>query len=212
MKWTFLIFGFIMSNFSPLYSQHKVADSVRRVYQFSVSQYPQKVTLTEYPDQMYSGLITTHFYKGKYGNTGFLDRLWKNMWQIRSKKIVDSLEIDPVIVRKLMAKLQNEGIETIKNCPDDKECKAIAFLDGGGVSFEITTGIVNRKYSFEEIHPSKLDNIEKTTIRRQAQLLVSAIHEGIDFKSLFAKSTSQLAKGHYYYGGNGNFFATFYKK
>ncbi len=212
MKWTILIFGLIFYNFSPLFGQHKVADSSQRVYQFSVSQYPQRVTLTEYPDQTYSGLITTQFYKGKYGHTRFLNRLWKNVWQIRSKKIVDSLDIDPAIVEKLMAQLQNQGVETIKNCADDEECKTKGFLDGGGVSFQITTKTVKRSYSFEEIHPSKPDNVEQTNLRRQAQLLVSTIHKEIDFKASFFTSTKRLAKGHYYYGGNGNYFATFYKK
>ena len=108
--------------------------------------------------------------------------------------------------------MKNEGIETISKCEDDEECKRISFLDGGGVSFKLKTIALQRAYDFSGILPLEAANLEKTALRRQAQKLVSIIHEQINFEKQFKLTVERLPKGYYYYHGNGNYYVQSYKR
>ncbi|OAQ39866.1 hypothetical protein A5893_09870 [Pedobacter psychrophilus] len=208
-----LLLLFFFTFLKAAQSQTKLNTDTLKVYEFSVSEYPQKVKLVEFQNKSYKGLITTPFYQGRFTNNGFFKRLWKNIWNNQpTGKIIDSIEISPRLTMNLMNELKLEGIETIKDCEDDKDCNDRYFLDGSSVSFKISTDSLKRSYGFKEIHPNNSNNTENTELRNQAQKLVTTIYESLNFKYQFEQSKERLPKGYYFYIRSGNSFIEFYSR
>lgn len=199
MKILYFIFSIIIINCNVLFGQETGVEKVIRTYEISLNQYPQKIKLTEYRNERYKGLIITEFYKGKVKDNNLINRILRK----KSKEVIDSMILDPKIIQTLIIKLKNEGIETIKDCKDDEQCKSIAFLDGGSVGFKISTESFKREYSFQEIYPYKTNNLEDTPLRKQAQKLLTTIDESLDLETKFNIIRSQLPRKFYHYFGNG---------
>ncbi len=176
----------------------------KRVYEISVFNEPQTIELIEYDNGKYSGNVITKISKGKRG-AGWIDRTWKNIWNIKDKEIVDKNSIDQTVVKELMAELKDNGIETIKKCSDDNECNKHMFLDGGTVGFNIKTSEIEREYWFEEIYPLNEKNKEKIYLRFKAQILITILYKHIDLKQRFSDLFKRLPRGYYYwYLSSGN--------
>jgi hypothetical protein len=211
MKFKLLIL--LLLGFLSIKSQTISRKDTLRIYELSVSKFPQDLRLIEFCNNTYKGTIYTEFNKGRYLSNTFFNRLWRNVWNIGpSEDIIDSAEISPELTQKLMTKLELEGIETIINCNDDTDCSMIKYLDGSTVEFKISTPSLQRVYGFQEIHPYTINNLEKNAVRSQAQRLVSTVYDAIDFEYHFKKSVERLPRGYYFYSGSGYSFLEFYNR
>jgi hypothetical protein len=171
-------------------------ENEKRVYEISVINQPQTIQLIEYENGQYSGNVITEITKGKW-RTGWLNRVWRNIWNIKDKEIVDNNPIDQTVVKELMTELKENGIETIKKCSDDEDCKKHMFLDSGTVGFKIKTPETEREYEFEEIYPLKENNKEKIDLRFKAQNLITILYKHIDLKQRFSDLFKRLPRGYY---------------
>ena len=177
-----------------VYSQEKI----KRVYEISVINYPQIIELIEFESGEFSGNIITKITKGK-NRTSWLNRTWRSLWRVESKEIMGKTPLDEKVVEKVMSRLKENGIETIKKCSDDKECDNYRFLDSGAVAFRIKLSNSEREYQFDEIYPLKEDNKEKIELRFKAQKLITILYEHIDVNQGFADLLETLPKGYYHW-------------
>lgn len=171
-------------------------ENEKRVYEISVINKPQTIELVEYENGQYSGNVITEITKGKW-RTGWLNRTWRKIWNIKDKEIVDKNPIDQTVVKELMTELKENGIETIKKCSDDEDCKKHMFLDSGTVRFKIKTSKTEREYGFEEIYPLKENNKEKIDLRFKAQNLITILYKHVDLKQRFSDLFKRLPRGYY---------------
>jgi hypothetical protein len=169
-----------------------------RYYKINYGDLPQSIELIENDNGKFKGSITTELDKGNWDIT-WLNRTWRKLWKIKTKKksIIDTLNEE--LVKNLMYQLEKDGIETIKNCRDDIDCNNIGFLDGSSTSFKIKTKKNDREYYFSEIYPILKDNRETNEIRKQAQNIVTTLDRFISQKESFSKAIKQLPRGKYYY-------------
>ena len=177
MKKTINILLFLLINISSLVAQ----ENKKRTYEISVINKPQKIELIEYENGKYTGNVITVITKGKW-STGSLHRIWRNIWNVKDKEIIDKNSIDEKVVNELMTELKENEIETIKKCSEDEECSRYEFLDSGGVDFKIKSTNIEREYGFEEIYPLKENNKEKIELRIKAQNLITIVYKHIDLK------------------------------
>ena len=183
-------------------------ENEKRVYEISVINQPQTIELIEYENGQYSGNVITEITKGK-SRTGWLNRTWRNIWNIKDKEIVDKSSIDQAVVKELMTELKENGIETIKKCNDDAECNKHMFLDGGTVGFKIKTSETEREYGFEEIYPLNENNKEKIDLRFKAQNLITILYKHVDLKQRFSELFKRLPRGYYnWYQASGHSIVT----
>jgi len=202
-KSIFILFLYLIS-ISLAFSQ----EDEKRVYEIFVINQPQTIELIEYENGKYSGNVITEITKGKW-RTGWLNRTWRNIWNIKDKEIVDKNSIDRTVVQELMAELKENGIETIKKCSDDEECNKYMFLDSGTVGFKIKTSEIEREYGFEEIYPLNEKNKEKIDLRFKAQNLITIIYKHIDLKQRFSNLFKRLPRGYYnWYQASGHSIVT----
>lgn len=204
MKKTIYILFFSLINISLLFAQ----ENKKRTYEISVINQPQKVELIEYENGKYDGNVITEITKGKW-RTNWLNRTWKNLWNIKDKDIIDKNPIDQAVVKELMTELKENGIETIKKCSDDEECNKHMFLDSGTVGFKIKTSETEREYGFDEIYPLKENNKEKIELRFKAQKLITIVYKHIDLKQKFSELFKRLPRGYYnWYQASGHSIVT----
>ncbi|MCB0463012.1 MAG: hypothetical protein KDC81_09955 [Flavobacteriaceae bacterium] len=204
MKKTIYILFFLLVNISLLFAQ----ENKKRTYEISVINQPQKVELIEYENGKYAGNVITEITKGKW-RTGWLNRTWRNIWNIKDKEIVDKNPIDEKVVKELMTELKENEIETIKKCSEDVECSKYGFLDSGGVFFKIKSTNIEREYGFEEIYPLKENNKEKNELRFKAQNLITIVYKHIDLKQKFSELFKRLPRGYYnWYQASGHSIVT----
>src|SRR5690606_29483328 len=142
--------------------------------------------------------VITEFKKGKW-RTGWFNRTWVKLWNIEEKEIIEKFPIEEIIVEKLMNKLKENEIETIKKCSDDNECNKRIYIHGGSVQFKIKTSNIEREYTFQEIHPFKENNKEKEELRSKAQSLITILYSHIDLKQNFTDVLNKLPKGYYHW-------------
>lgn len=187
----YILFLFLIST-SLAFSQK----NEKRVYEISIINQPQVIELIENENGQYSGNVITEITKGKW-RTGWLNRTWRNIWNIKDKEIVDQSSIDQAVVKDLMTELKENGIETIKKCSDDEECNKYMFLDSGTVSFKIKTSETEREYGFEEIYPLNENNKEKIDLRFKAQNLITILYKHVDLKERFSELFKRLPRGYY---------------
>ena len=204
MKKTFYILFFLLINISLLFAQ----ENQKRSYEIWVINQPQKVELIEYENGKYTGNVITEITKGKC-RTGWLNRTWRNIWNIKDKEIVDKDPIDETVVKELMTELKENEIETIKKCSEDEECNKYMFLDSGAVGFKIKTSETEREFGFEEIYPLNENNKEKIDLRFKAQNLITILYKYVDLKQRFSELFQRIPRGYYnWYQASGNSIMT----
>ena len=204
MKKTFYILFFLLINISLLFAQ----ENQKRSYEIWVINQPQKVELIEYENGKYTGNVITEITKGKW-RTGWLNRTWRNIWNIKDKEIVDKDPIDETVVKELMTELKENEIETIKKCSEDEECNKYMFLDSGAVGFKIKTSETEREFGFEEIYPLNENNKEKIDLRFKAQNLITILYKYVDLKQRFSELFQRIPRGYYnWYQASGNSIMT----
>jgi hypothetical protein len=202
-KYFYILFFFLIST-SLTFSQ----ENKKRVYEISVINQPQTIELIEYENGQYSGNVNTEITKGKW-RTGWVNRAWRNIWNIKDKEIVDKSSIDQAVVKELMTELKENGIETIKKCSDDEECNKHMFLDSGTVGFKIKTSETKREYGFEEIYPLNENNKEEIDLRFKAQNLITILYKHVDLKQRFSELFKRLPRGYYnWYQASGHSIVT----
>ncbi len=172
--------------------------SNKRVYEISVINHPQRIELIESKNGQYTGNLITKVSKGKW-RTGWLNRTWKNIWNIDPKEIIDKSLITETVVKKLMTELEENGIETIKKCSDDEKCNQNIYLDSGNVGFKIKTPSIEREYGFEEIYPLSENNKEQIELRIKAQYLITILYKHIDLTQEFSDLFKRLPNGYYHW-------------
>ncbi|MEZ4842277.1 MAG: hypothetical protein R2821_12400 [Flavobacteriaceae bacterium] len=204
MKTIFALTFFFIVNSSLTFSQI----SKKRVYEISVIEQPQKVELIEYENGQFEGNVITKITKGKY-RSGWLNRSWRNLWNIERKNIIDKNSIEKNVVKKLMTELKESGIESIKDCSEDEECNDQRFLDSGIVLFKVKTIEFEIVGGFEEIYPLNKDNKEEIKLRIKAQNLITILYENIDLKQRYSDLFKRLPRGYYhYYQSSGHLIVT----
>jgi hypothetical protein len=187
MKKSFLIVFFIsFTSFSQT-----------RYYKINYGNLPQSIELKENKGT-FKGSLVTKLDKGSW-NISMIKRTWRTFWKIENKEITIESPLNEALVENLMALLEKDGIETIKNCEDNLDCKNIGFLDGSSTSFNIKTEKIDREYYFSEIYPISKDNIESNEIRKQAQKIITTLDKYINQKENFSNVIKQLPSGKYYY-------------
>ena len=102
MKKNIYILFFLLINISLIFAQ----ENKKRIYEISVINQPQKVELIEYENGQYAGNVITEITKGKR-RTGWLNRTWRNIWNIKDNEIVDKNPIDEKVVNELMIEWVN---------------------------------------------------------------------------------------------------------
>ena len=203
----FILFLFLI-NISLTFGQ----ETKKRVYEISVINQPQTVELIEYKNGDYAGNVITEITKGKW-RVGWINRTWKNIWNIETKDIIDKNPIDRTVVKKLMAELKESGIETIEKCCDDEECNKHMYLDSGTIGFKVKTADTVREYGFEEIYPLNEKNKEKIELRFKAQNLITILYKYIDLKQNFSDLFKRLPRGYYnWYQASGHLIVTLKNK
>ena len=112
-----------------------------------------------------------------------------------------------------MIELRSNGIEKLKRCEEDQQCKKHNFLDGDNLVFEITSNEKKLKADFQEVFPEtfKKAKIETTSLRRQAQILITVADKIIDIQNEFKKSQRKM-KAPYCYDCSGIAMCCFQKK
>jgi hypothetical protein len=153
-----------------------------KIYQIELMDSPQSVELIELKNGKYLGNIILKLSSREYG--------------IYTDKIL----INDEIVKLLMQKSEQIGIETITNCYQNKDC--IDYLDGSDVFFRIQTNEIDSKYSFSELYPNQISEAKAPKNRKQAQEIINILHNYLDFKKSYIEMKSKLPPGRYSYNVN----------
>ncbi|TZF81466.1 hypothetical protein FW774_18060 [Pedobacter sp. BS3] len=171
-------------------------DNLWREYKISMIGTSQTIYLIEQKDNSYTGYITSDFFRPLKKILFITVRKVKN-FQIRE-------DLPRQVVKTTMQALKSQGIEALKKCEDDEQCSKINFLDPDHLAFEITVGSKRIKAGFQAVYPERKSNtpIESTTLRRQAQVLITIVDKSIDLENEFRKSRSKI-KPPYCYGCGG---------
>lgn len=182
MKNLFLLLFFILVQ--NIYSQNII---LKQSYEVSFCGRPQTVKLIEYQNGKVEGFLKTELTKEK--SIG------------KEKQIFKKLSISDTLAKKIIESLKNAGIESLKECNEDIECKEQGFLDGDIIAFKIQTNENIKIFNFSEIYPESQTNgkLEAIKARRKAQILAIIIDKEIDLKKQFSSLIKSLRSGTYCY-------------
>nr|WP_315185920.1 hypothetical protein [uncultured Flavobacterium sp.] len=182
MKNLFLLLFFILVQ--NIYSQNII---LKQSYEVSFCGRPQTVKLIEYQNGKVEGFLKTELTKEK--SIG------------KEKQIFKKLSISDTLAKKIIESLKNAGIESLKECNEDIECKEQGFLDGDIIAFKIQTNENIKIFNFSEIYPESQTNgkLEAIKARRKAQILATIIDKEIDLKKQFSSLIKSLRSGTYCY-------------
>lgn len=112
------------------------------------------------------------------------------------KKILQKIKISDRIVKKLISKLQNENVETLKDCYEFKNYPQ--GFDGKSYTFEIASRNERRIYSYWE--PESFQNLDIADLKN-VQNIIKAINTEFNLWKYFEKFRDRLPPGNYTYGG-----------
>lgn len=170
-------------------------DNIQREYKISMIGLPQTIYLIEHTKDEYTGYIISDFYKPL--------KKFLFLTLRKHKKIKIKEDLASHIVKKAMQELKLNGIEQLKKCKEDEECKEIIFLDPDHLVFEITSGNKKIRSEFQSVYPEKIEktNIEHTKLRRQAQILITTLDEVLDLEEIFHKTSQKIKRPYCYYCG-----------
>lgn len=169
-------------------TQNTNFDSIhhKRIYDIYTIDYPLGFELIEMNNGGFVGNVKVAFIK-KEDN--------------QPKEFITKTPIVKDIVKKLMIKLDEIGIENIIDCEENNDC--IIGYDGSYTGFVVRTYLFNRKYLFWGLHLD--DNIDPETPynRKQAEQILKVLDENVNFKQTFLEAKKRQPKGKYYfyYGG-----------
>lgn len=182
MKNLFLLLFFILVQ--NIYSQNII---LKQSYEVSFCGRPQTVKLIEYQNGKVEGFLKTELTKEK--SIG------------KEKQIFKKLSISDTLAKKIIESLKNAGIESLKECNEDIECKEQGFLDGDIIAFKIQTNENIKIFNFSEIYPESQTNgkLEAIKVRRKAQILATIIDKEIDLKKQFSSLIKSIRSGTYCY-------------
>lgn len=154
----------------------------KKIYQIDLIDSPQSVELIELKNGKCFGNIILKLSSSEYGI------------------YIDKISINEDTVKLLMIKSQQIGIETITNCYKNKDC--INYLDGSDVFFRIQTNEIDRKYSFSELYPNQISEINIPKNRKQSQEIINILYNYLDFKKSYEEMRIKLPPGRYSYFEN----------
>ena len=182
MKKLFFLLFFILAQ--NIFSQNTI---LKQSYEVSFCGGPQTVKLIEYQNGKVEGFLKTELTKHK--TIG------------KEKQIFKKLSISDTLTKKIIESLKNAGIESLKECNEDIECKEQGFLDGDILAFKIQTNDTIKIFNFSEIYPESETNgkLEAFKLRRKAQILATIIDKEINLKKQFSLLIKSLKSGTYCY-------------
>ncbi|MCC9073146.1 hypothetical protein LNQ49_16340 [Flavobacterium sp. F-65] len=205
MKKSFFLFICIVLNFNIILSQKIELDTTqftkfdsinhKRIYEIGIIDYPLGFELIEMNNGDFVGNVKIALIR-KEGK--------------KSKEFITKISIDKVIVKKLMAKLNKIGIETIINCEENNDC--VIGYDGSWMGFKIRTHSLNRKYLFWGLMLYYDFETEMPYNRKQAYKILKVLDKSINFKRTFFEVEKELSIGKYYYYFGGGAETSFEKK
>ena len=192
-------------------SAQNINGRIKKGYEFSYGDYGQHFFLNQTENGDNFGFVTIDFHRGKPMPT-MLGAFFRKVLMVKNSPITDTSIIDKAIVKSLMSALQKKGIETLTKCKDDPECKQINFLDADAIGITILSGDSSSYYSYQGIEPYNGKNLEKTTLRKKAQDLISEVDSTLKPKKFFDISFRRLKPGRYFCSGKGYSYLLFRKK
>jgi hypothetical protein len=182
MKKSFVLFCLII--IQNIFSQNT---SSKRFYEISFCGKPQTVKLVEYPNGTVEGFLKIELTEEKANG--------------KESEIIKKIKFNDTLTRKLLADLKSGGIETLKQCNEDVECKKQGFLDGDAISIKIISNEVIKDFYFSEIYPESQNNgkLEEIELRRKVQILATIIDKEINLEKQFSETIKNLKSGTYCY-------------
>lgn len=164
-------------------------DKIKRAYEISPAQKPQKLVLLEFENQSYRGYIITEL---------------EHLSEEQNIEIIDKHYLDSLNVQKLMSKLKQQGIEELESCYNKKCGEYTNYHGGGYVSFKIENESI-REFRLRDIYPltKNYKYVETNKVRRNAQMVLTTIFNYIDFSIELSNLMKKLPKGIYTWRPNG---------
>lgn len=167
--------------------------SITREYKISMIGSPQIIYLIEQENNEYNGYTTSDFYRPRKKFLFLTLRKYKEI-QIKT-------DLSDEIVKTTMQELRSKGIEYLKKCEDDEQCKKQGFLDADNLVFEITDNGKQLKADFQAVYPENTQktNIEVIPLRRLAQILITSADKIIGIKNEFSKALKKIKPPYCYH-------------
>ncbi|MGL2963112.1 hypothetical protein ACSVH2_04740 [Flavobacterium sp. RSB2_4_14] len=154
----------------------------KKVYQIKVAYSRLSVDLIEFNNGEYKGTVNINF-----------DTQINGKWE----KFVGKIDLESIIVEKLISKFYDIGIESIEDCIKNNDCAFI--LDGDDTKIEIYTNYLQKSVSFNSVTP-KEKIIKNTALnRRQCIKIVRFLDKKINLEQKYIQMMSRLPKGKYSY-------------
>lgn len=168
----------IVFGVSNLLQAQKLSSNITKYYEFNLCASPHTIILIEKNNRINRGMVFTSLRKSK-----------------SQKKIVRKTKLDPSVVKSVIAKLNDLGINEVDKTYKD----SLVYLDGDALEIKLLRdGIVNNFY-FDEIYPVKSKKIETHSLMVKVQSWVTLVDQEFALDEIFANIKSKLRKGEYCY-------------
>ena len=168
---------------------HINAQDTSRHYSISICGKPQYLHLIELNNGNVQGFVEVIFDKRK------------KLKSYKSNEIRIKTPLSEPEVAALYDKLDSAGINSLKQCQEDMECKEIDFLHADFLIIDLTHQHEKKHFEYQAIHPINKENsnIEKTQLRKKIQEIISMVGSEISLERKYSDVVKNLKDGYYCY-------------